>query len=217
MNAQSLAFRANLAQLVSPLLRVRTKTPFFKLQAHRIPTLWTLYRGLLRDATSEDVSAQVADECPAQPTNHSRRAQVRFRIRVLFRQRKGSTGLERTVRDLKQGYKVSQPAISFIRACALCLLTSQWLDFFEQAADGDAHCQAVMHRFSRLISAKREKVRMLRLAQEEIVRVPRAKCPLRRQADAGYSYRNGRRSCVTGPCSRAGTCGPLSTMARCPG
>ena len=39
------------------------------------------------------------------------------------------------------------------------------------------HCQIVMMRFSNLIAAKREKVRMMRLAQEEIVRVTiRAGC-----------------------------------------
>ncbi|KJA29484.1 hypothetical protein HYPSUDRAFT_61513 [Hypholoma sublateritium FD-334 SS-4] len=128
--SKSLAFRANLAKLVSPLRRVRSKTPFFQLQAHRIPTLWSLYRGLLRNSPTED---------------------VKFRIRVLFRQRKGSTGIERTVRDLKMGYKLSQ-----------------WLEFFKKAKRGDAHCQAVVSRFSSLIAAKREKALMIRLAREEM-------------------------------------------------
>lgn len=48
-------FRAKLAELVSPLRRVRSKTPFFELAAHRIPTLWSLYRGLLRNSPTEDV------------------------------------------------------------------------------------------------------------------------------------------------------------------
>ena len=48
-------FRAKLAELVSPLRRVRSKSPFFELAAHRIPTLWSLYRGLLRNSPTEDV------------------------------------------------------------------------------------------------------------------------------------------------------------------
>jgi hypothetical protein len=52
---QSLAFRAKLAQFVSPLRRVRSRTPFFRLAAHRIPTLWSLYRGLLRHSPTEQV------------------------------------------------------------------------------------------------------------------------------------------------------------------
>ena len=52
---QSLTLRANLANAVSPLRRARSKTPFFRLPAHRIPTLWGLYRGLLRDAPNETV------------------------------------------------------------------------------------------------------------------------------------------------------------------
>ena len=48
-------FREKLAELVSPLRRIRSKSPFFELAAHRIPTLWSLYRGLLRNSPTEDV------------------------------------------------------------------------------------------------------------------------------------------------------------------
>jgi hypothetical protein len=53
--ASSLAHRAEIARLISPLRRVRPKVPFYDLAAHRIPTLWTLYRGLLRHAERENV------------------------------------------------------------------------------------------------------------------------------------------------------------------
>ncbi|KAF9475999.1 hypothetical protein BDN70DRAFT_996024 [Pholiota conissans] len=125
--AKSFAFRANLAQLVSPLRRVRPKVPFYELPAHRIPTLWTLYRGLLRNAPTED---------------------IKFRVRVLFRLNKGSTGLDRTVKFLKLGHK--------------------WLDFFKQAKAGDDHFQAVLNRYSSLIATKREKAWMMKLAREEV-------------------------------------------------
>ncbi|KAI5892735.1 uncharacterized protein SCHCODRAFT_02626981 [Schizophyllum commune H4-8] len=51
---QSLAFRANLASLVSPLRRLKPRVPFFRLPAHRIPTLWSWYRPLLRYAPTEN-------------------------------------------------------------------------------------------------------------------------------------------------------------------
>ncbi|CAA7271287.1 unnamed protein product [Cyclocybe aegerita] len=81
---KSLAFRAKLADLVSPLRRVRSRTPFFRLAAHRTPTLWSLYRGILRLSPTED---------------------VKFRVRALFRQNRHLTGVEQTKARLNQGYK----------------------------------------------------------------------------------------------------------------
>jgi hypothetical protein len=52
---ESLAHRARLASLITPLKRVRARVPFWKLAAHRIPTLWTLYRGLMREAPTPHV------------------------------------------------------------------------------------------------------------------------------------------------------------------
>ncbi|KAF8637870.1 hypothetical protein AX17_002496 [Amanita inopinata Kibby_2008] len=77
-------FRTELARLVSPLKRVRPRVPFWNLGAHRVPTLWSLYRGLLRNA----------------PTEH-----IRFRVRVLFRQNQHRTGIGATIKYLKMGYK----------------------------------------------------------------------------------------------------------------
>ncbi|KAJ3754873.1 hypothetical protein EV360DRAFT_86440 [Lentinula raphanica] len=83
-SAKSLEFRNNLARLVTPLRRVRPRIPFFQLAAHRVPTLWGLYRGLLRAA----------------PTEH-----IYNRVRILFKQNCHRTGTERTVRELQKGYK----------------------------------------------------------------------------------------------------------------
>ncbi|KAG5647000.1 hypothetical protein DXG03_001724 [Asterophora parasitica] len=79
----SLAFRTNLANLISPLRRVRPRVPFFKLAAHRIPTL-SLYRGLLREASSEE---------------------IKHRVRMVFRETRPLTGTDATKRNLEQGYK----------------------------------------------------------------------------------------------------------------
>ncbi|KAF5313229.1 hypothetical protein D9619_003580 [Psilocybe cf. subviscida] len=123
----SLKFRANLSGLLAPLRRVRSRTPFFALAAHRIPTLWSLYRGLLRAAPD---------------------ANIRFRVRILFQNNKGWTGVEKTQESLRLGYK--------------------WLDFFRRAQAGDEHCRKVMTRFSSLVGVKMEKAYMMRFIRANI-------------------------------------------------
>ncbi|TFK39489.1 hypothetical protein BDQ12DRAFT_57975 [Crucibulum laeve] len=81
---ESLAFRANLARLISPYRRVRPRVPFWQLGAHRVPTLWGLYRGLLKQSPTE---------------------QIRDRIQLLFRKNQHLTGTERTKEALEKGYK----------------------------------------------------------------------------------------------------------------
>ena len=44
-----------LAGLFSSLRRTTPRVPFFRLAAHKVPTLWTLYRGLLRNAPGDAV------------------------------------------------------------------------------------------------------------------------------------------------------------------
>ncbi|KAJ6612674.1 hypothetical protein B0H10DRAFT_1807036 [Mycena sp. CBHHK59/15] len=79
----SLAFRASLTRLISPLRRVRPRVPFFELAIHRTPTL-ALYRNLLRQA----------------PTDN-----IRSRVQYLFRKHQHATGTEKTKRELLRGYK----------------------------------------------------------------------------------------------------------------
>ena len=47
--------RAELSKAFSSLRRTRPRVPFWLLAAHRIPTLWSLYRGIQREAPSEEV------------------------------------------------------------------------------------------------------------------------------------------------------------------
>ncbi|KAG6910867.1 hypothetical protein DXG01_007184 [Tephrocybe rancida] len=81
---ESLNFRANLARLVSPLRRVRPRVPFFQLAAHRIPTLWSLYRGLLKEAPTDE---------------------IKWRVKALFRENQHLTGTGATTHNLLKGYK----------------------------------------------------------------------------------------------------------------
>jgi len=48
-----------LARLISLLRRVRPRVPFYKLAAHCMPTLWSLYRVLLREPPAKDVCSQI--------------------------------------------------------------------------------------------------------------------------------------------------------------
>ncbi|KAJ7126155.1 hypothetical protein C8R44DRAFT_781185 [Mycena epipterygia] len=82
-SSSSLAFRAHLARLVSPLRRVRPRVPFYELAIHRIPTL-TLYRNLLRHAPDDN---------------------IRLRVQYLFRKHQHITGTEKTRTQLLKGYK----------------------------------------------------------------------------------------------------------------
>ncbi|KAJ1304909.1 hypothetical protein OPQ81_006043 [Rhizoctonia solani] len=50
----SAALRASIAQSLSGLRKTSPKVPFWALATHRVPTLWTLYRGLLRTAPGEN-------------------------------------------------------------------------------------------------------------------------------------------------------------------
>ncbi|KAF6761662.1 hypothetical protein DFP72DRAFT_879270 [Ephemerocybe angulata] len=83
-SSESLARRKEFSKLFSALRRVRSRTPFFELAAHRIPTLWGLYRGLRREAPTSD---------------------IRWRMRKIFEKNRGLTGSEKTIICLRRGYK----------------------------------------------------------------------------------------------------------------
>ncbi|KAG8688938.1 hypothetical protein FRC09_012656, partial [Ceratobasidium sp. 395] len=50
----SLALRSSISQKLASLRRTSPRVPFWALASHRVPTLWTLYRGLLRVAPGEN-------------------------------------------------------------------------------------------------------------------------------------------------------------------
>ncbi|KZT63669.1 hypothetical protein DAEQUDRAFT_699831 [Daedalea quercina L-15889] len=124
-SAQSLAHRARIASIISSLRPSRFRTPMCNLQAHRIPTLWSLYRGLLRDAPSDD---------------------VRWRIRRQFR-RQMQVRKASTVKVLLQRHHKLREA-------------------FAAAKAGDAHMQAVVQRYARMVTFRRKKARNMRMFNE---------------------------------------------------
>ncbi|KAM5539475.1 hypothetical protein V8D89_006927 [Ganoderma adspersum] len=83
-SAESLAHRARIATLLAPLRPTRFRAPLTRLEAHRIPTLWTLYRGILRDAPDEV---------------------VRSRMRAFFRVRQNMRVQGDVVRELRKAHK----------------------------------------------------------------------------------------------------------------
>ncbi|OSD07444.1 hypothetical protein PYCCODRAFT_1382214 [Trametes coccinea BRFM310] len=57
----TLAHRARLAKLISELRPTNFNAPLTRLRAHRIPTLWTLYRGIMRDAPTETIRSHMRE------------------------------------------------------------------------------------------------------------------------------------------------------------
>ncbi|TFL06778.1 hypothetical protein BDV98DRAFT_164273 [Pterulicium gracile] len=80
----SSTFRAQLAKSVSANRHIRPRAPFWRLPVHTIPTLWTLYRGLLRNAPTANIS---------------------FRVKTLLKENKHLTAPQDAAERLKQGYR----------------------------------------------------------------------------------------------------------------
>lgn len=80
----SATHRVRIASVISPLKRVRPRAPFYELSAHRVPTLWSLYRGLLRHAPGEN---------------------IRFRVRMMFRKNQHVVKAHTAKEQLVMGYK----------------------------------------------------------------------------------------------------------------
>ncbi|TFK21443.1 hypothetical protein FA15DRAFT_672557 [Coprinopsis marcescibilis] len=80
----SLEHRNRLSNLITSLRRVRPRVPFWQLAAHRLPTLWGLYRGLLKTAPHD---------------------QIRWRVRKIFQKNQHLTGTGKTIECLNLGYK----------------------------------------------------------------------------------------------------------------
>ncbi|KAG0699062.1 hypothetical protein DFH29DRAFT_877547 [Suillus ampliporus] len=123
----SIAHRIRIASVISALKRVRPRTPFYELSAHRVPTLWSLYRGLLRDAPGEN---------------------IRFRVRMLFRKNQHVVKAHTAKEQLVMGYK---------RDDWRDTKDTQWLESFKRAEQGDIKLQDVLSRYERMIATKREK------------------------------------------------------------
>ncbi|KIJ51286.1 hypothetical protein M422DRAFT_158593 [Sphaerobolus stellatus SS14] len=77
--------RSKLAGAFSSLKRVRPTVPFWELAAHRIPTIWTLYRGLLRGAKEYE--------------------NVQWRVGILFRKNQHLTSPQKTTERLDKAYE----------------------------------------------------------------------------------------------------------------
>ena len=101
-----LAHRSRIAQIIAPLKRVRPRVPFWYLGAHRIPTLWILYRGLLKNAPDDDVSVYLGMTCDELTSQHS--CKVRWRVRRIFEQKRVLTSPTATKQELLKGYCVGR-------------------------------------------------------------------------------------------------------------
>ncbi|KAH8984458.1 hypothetical protein EDB92DRAFT_1488513 [Lactarius akahatsu] len=56
-----MSHRQRIASIVSSLRPLRPRVPFYRLPAHSVPTLWFLYRGLLRASPNSNVRAHIQE------------------------------------------------------------------------------------------------------------------------------------------------------------
>lgn len=99
----SLAHRESIARLLTPLRRIRPTVAYYKLAAHRIPTLWTLYRGLQRHAERKNVGGDLF-VFGAQANTAS---QLKWRIRTLFEAKRHTIQAHIAKAQLERAYQAS--------------------------------------------------------------------------------------------------------------
>ena len=151
--------------LLSRLCPVRPHTPFYRLAAHRVPTLWVLYRGLLRASPSPTVRLPhpllycTPDFCLISyrcAHTYKYSSAIPAILRVPLSQRLYSRGV----------IGCGQHPVVF----TLVAYHEQWLDAFHKAKQGDEHLCSVLERFGRLICARRVNERMRRIVNDSLVR-----------------------------------------------
>ena len=98
--------RQNIARIVSSLRPVRPHTPFYRLAAHRVPTLWALYRGLLRASPSPIVRSNADSRLFPSCYPSLCHLQVRSHVHALFREHRHLTSPALTKIQLEKGQRV---------------------------------------------------------------------------------------------------------------
>ncbi|OCH88698.1 hypothetical protein OBBRIDRAFT_820076 [Obba rivulosa] len=126
-SSSSLARRAQISLALKALKPPQFRMEVVALPAHRIPTKWSLYRGLLRNAPTED---------------------IRWRVQTGFRQEKSLRRAGDVRKSLEKWHK--------------------WLNIFRGAKTGDERLQAILHRYSGMIVAKRDKTWMHKMILDDI-------------------------------------------------
>ena len=86
---------------------------------------------------------------------------------MLFRKNEHLTSPAATRVQLLKGHKVTTPLPH-----SLSYLTSQWLDTFIRARDGDTKLRAILLRYDNTLAAKREKERWKHIFRAELVCFP---------------------------------------------
>jgi hypothetical protein len=113
----NITHRQRIARIVSGLRSVRPRVPFYRLAAHRVPTLWVLYRGLLRASPNSNVRRAYIPSSLSFP--HP--SQVRAHIQALFRRYRHLTSPVLTKVQLEKGHRVRIPVSSMSDVSLLTL------------------------------------------------------------------------------------------------
>jgi hypothetical protein len=161
--------RQNIARIVSSLRPVRPHTPFYRLAAHRVPTLWTLYRGLLRTSPSPIVCCNAVLDISSSVSLTSHAGAVACTGAL---PRTPSPDESRTHQDSAgEGAASAKEYYLILWLCCLLFRTiGQWLDAFRKAERGDERLRSVLQRFGRLIVARRDNTKMRSIVNDALVR-----------------------------------------------
>ncbi|KAH9851702.1 hypothetical protein C2E23DRAFT_732488 [Lenzites betulinus] len=130
---ETLAHRAQLAQLISKLRPTHFRAPLTRLPAHRVPTLWTLYRGIMRDAPTDT---------------------IRSHMRDFFRARKGMREQGDVTRELRKAHArwdiLRKAKAGEEHLQAVCLRYSRMIEGAARQAQADALFEAELAWYERI-------------------------------------------------------------------
>lgn len=98
--------------------------------------------------------------------------QIKFRIQRLFRVYRSLTSPKATIARLQQGHRASPIQPLFCHFSLIPPRSSnflQWLEIFKKAQEGDAHLQAVLARYAKMIDHRRGKEEFHYILRQEAV------------------------------------------------
>ncbi|KAG8854363.1 hypothetical protein FRB91_003607 [Serendipita sp. 411] len=151
LSTASIQHRAYLSKEFTKLRRVRPRVPFFKLVAHRLPTLWGLYRDLIR--------------CLPDIRESKKESKWRwkdFRDEEWASREHGTALLWHVRRSFRQQRSLTSP-----QKCKECLLF--WYKLLEHLQSPVSNRFASkLSRYERILRARREKIEMQQVYEKEL-------------------------------------------------
>ncbi|PVG02074.1 hypothetical protein CPB86DRAFT_773049 [Serendipita vermifera] len=146
-----LQFRSDIAKTFSALRRVRPRVPFYRLPGHRLPTLWTLYRGLLRRLPTHSGHYEHTINARDGPWDSRQHGfAIRWHVRQQFRKH----------RHLTSPLKCRQELVF-------------WHKLLEYLQAQNAEKNRILRRYEQLLERRKERYEMNILYEKELAWITR--------------------------------------------